>query len=330
MENNIILSSRIRLARDLNQYPFPAKQKELSAKKVLSDVFCAISSNFEFECIKLSEYDEDKIALLMENNIISKDIDLAYGGVAISSDETVSIMVNEEDHIRMQCVLSGLNLKKAYDIINDIDTELGKNLKFAYDTEFGFLTACPSNIGTGIRASVMLFLPALSVSGKLAELVDTLKNIGITIRGTFGEGSGASGYIYQISNEVTLGKSEKQIIQEVESAVLRIVSMEEEALSKIKESNDIQLFDTIKRAFGTLYSSYILSTKEFLELAALTKFGYELGLIHLKNSDVLDELIYEVKPANLLKLAGSYLSDTERDLFRAKYVSDRLKFEQEN
>lgn len=322
--NNIVLSSRIRLARNLENMPYPNKQTELSALDVLDTVFDVAKNSLEFETIKMSDIDEEKIAYLMENNLISKDIDLKYGGVAYSNDEVVSIMVNEEDHIRLQCILTGLNLKKAYDIINDVDTELMQSINYAYDNDWGFLTACPSNIGTGIRASVMMFLPALSITGNLEEISKSLKNLGITIRGSYGEGSTTQGYIYQISNETTLGKSEKQIIQEVESSVLRLCDMESSVIDKIKESNDVNLYDTILRAFGTLTHCYKLSSKEYQELSALAKLGCELGLIDSAYIEVIDELNYAVRPANLVKLKGLYLNDFERDIFRAKYVNNRL------
>ena len=325
--NNVVLSSRIRLARNIKDMPFPNRQTKSSANYLLDLVLIVAKENLDFETFKMSNLSEEEIATCMENNIISKDIDLNYGGYAISSDETVSIMVNEEDHIRMQCIITGLNLKKVYDIINDIDTVLMQNLDYAYDSELGFLTACPSNVGTGIRASVMMFLPALTISGGLEELSSTLKNLGITIRGMSGEGSESKGYIYQISNETTLGKSEKQIIQEVESAVIKIYTLEAETIDKIKESNDINLFDTILRAFGTLTNCYKLTSSEYFELSSLTKLGSELGLIKLKHNDIFDELNYAIKPANLIKLSGKYLNELERDIFRANYVKKMLKSE---
>ena len=176
--NNVVLSSRIRLARNIKDMPFPNRQTKSSANYLLDLVLNVAKENLDFETFKMSNLSEEEIATCMENNIISKDIDLNYGGYAISSDETVSIMVNEEDHIRMQCIITGLNLKKVYDIINDIDTVLMQNLDYAYDSELWFLTACPSNVGTGIRASVMMFLPALTISGGLEELSSTLKKFG--------------------------------------------------------------------------------------------------------------------------------------------------------
>lgn len=325
--NNVVLSSRIRLARNLKDLPYTPKQTELSAEKVLDTVFAVAKTNLNFDTYKLKNLTEEEVASALDNNFISKDVDLNFGGYAISNDETVSIMVNEEDHIRMQCIITGLNLKKAFDIINDIDTELMQNLDYAYDKELGFLTTCPSNLGTGIRASCMMFLPALTISGNLEDLVKPLKNLGIIIRGINGEGSDSKGYIYQISNEVTLGKSEKQIIQEVESAVFKIFELEKEVIEKIKQSNDINLFDTIMRSFGTLISSYKLSSSEYFELSALSKLGVELELIKLKNIDVFDELNYAVKPANLIKISGKFLNDIERDVFRAKFISSKLKAE---
>ena len=322
--NSVILSSRIRLARNITNMPYPNKQTDLSANDVLNKVFFVAKNSLNFATDKIADLTEEKIAYYMENNLISKDVDQKYGGVAYSDDEVVSIMVNEEDHIRMQCIITGLNLKKAYDIINDIDSELMQNINYAYDNDLGFLTACPSNVGTGIRASVLMFLPALTITGNLEDISKSLKNLGITIRGSRGEGSDTQGYLYQISNETTLGKSEKQIIQEVESSVLRLFDMENNIVEKIKESNDINLFDIILRAFGTLKYCYRLSSKEFQELCALSKLGCELGLIDNIYMDALDELNYAVKPANLVKLNGSYLSDNERDIFRAKYVSNIL------
>ena len=328
--NNIILSSRIRLARNINNMPFPNKQTELSAFDVLDTVINISEKLLNFHTCKMKDLSDEKIAYFIENNLISKDLNMQYGGVAYSDDEVVSIMINEEDHMRLQCILTGLNLKKAYDIINDIDSELMQNIDYAYDNEWGFLTACPSNVGTGIRASVMMFLPALTITGNLEDISKSLKNMGITIRGSFGEGTDTQGYLYQISNETTLGKSEKQIIQEVESAVLQWCDMEANVIDKIKSSNDISLYDTILRAFGTLKYCYKLSSREYYELSALSKLGCELGLVGEEYIEIIDELNYAVRPANLIKLNGGYMSDSERDIFRAKYVTTRLNNIQDN
>ena len=223
-EDFIIVSSRIRLARNLKDYTFPNMLDKDKADEIINLVFNACDNIGNFNNYKLKNLKSNILLEYLYDHLISQDLidNAENAGVTISTDNTVSIMINEEDIIREQCTLKGLSLKKAYDIINDIDNELSLTLSFAYDSKLGFLTACPTNIGTGIRASVMMFLPALTITKNMEQVINTVSKMGISIRGAYGEGSSATGYLFQISNQNSLGKTEQEIIQNVETTVLKI------------------------------------------------------------------------------------------------------------
>jgi protein arginine kinase len=233
-------------------------------------------------------------------------------------------MVNEEDVLREQCLLKGLMLKEAYQTLDKIDDAISKELDFAFDKKFGYLTACPTNVGTGLRASVMLFLPALTESGKIGALVKEVSKLGLTVRGHYGEGSDAEGYMYQISNEVTLGVSEEQILREVESTVQDICRAERDEMEKIFARNELKTMDRARKAYGILTNAVILGYGEFLSHVALVKLGAMMGYISIDNIEEIDDLIIKARPANICELYGKRLSATDRDLYRAEFVGRKL------
>ena len=237
--NNIVLSSRIRLARNLEDYPFSNNTDLYKANEVLTQVINAISYVGDFNTYKLKHLSSVVMEQMLEDHLISSVLieNSDISGVALSSDKTVSIMINEEDHLREQCILNGLELKRAYDIINDIDNELNTNLNFAFDKHYGYLTSCPTNVGTGIRASVMMFLPGICLTNNFEEMVGAFSKLGICVRGAYGEGSQANGYVFQISNQYSLGKTEDEIIQLVESTVLKICNLELKARQNLLLNN---------------------------------------------------------------------------------------------
>jgi protein arginine kinase len=263
---------------------------------------------------------------MKERHLISSNLieNASCGAALINQDESVSIMVNEEDHVREQCFMRGLMLKEAYAKLDKIDDDLSKNLDLAFDKDLGYITACPTNLGTGMRASVMMFLPALSVSGKISALIKETEKLGLTVRGLYGEGSEAEGYMYQISNEVTLGVSEERIIEEVENAVLEICEAERDAGEKTFLENELATMDRARKSFGVLTNAVMLGYSEFLSHIANVKLGAMLGMLNISRLSEIDDLIIRVRPANVCEQYGKKLSAVNRDLFRAETVGKKL------
>jgi protein arginine kinase len=263
---------------------------------------------------------------MKERHLISQNlIDNRMGGaVLINQDESISVMVNEEDVIREQCFMKGLKLTEAFKRLDKIDDDLDKNLNLAYDCELGYLTACPTNLGTGLRASVLLFLPALTESGKIKALLKEVEKIGLTVRGAYGEGSVGEGFMYQISNEVTLGVSEEEIINTVEETVLNICALERKETERLFGKNELKIIDRVRKSFGILTNAVLLDYKEFLSHVSLVKMGAMLGMIDISDLEGIDDLILAVRPAVLCQQYDRKLSEIDRDLFRAEIVSKKL------
>ncbi len=323
-KGNIIMS-RVRLARNLSGYPFRVRDKQ-TAKEIVKKVNRALVRADTFNLYYMANLDAISLEAMKESHLISQNlIDNKEGGaVLINQDKSVSVMVNEEDIIREQCFMKGLSLVEAYKRLDKIDDELGKNLNLAFDKEFGYLTACPTNLGTGLRASVMLFLPALTESGKINDLIKEVSNLGLTVRGQYGEGSDAEGYMYQISNEVTLGVSEYEIIREVVNTVEAVCRAERDQMNRLYTRNELKTMDRARKSFGVLTNAVILSYSEFLSHIANVKLGAMLGHINLINLEEIDDLIIDARPANICKQYGRVLSATDRDLFRAEIVGQKL------
>lgn len=327
MNDNIIVSSRIRLARNIADKPFSNNTDLNTANIVLDTVFSALNEVSNFNFYKCKNLKNEVLEEMLEDHLISSELinNSDISGVAISQDNTVSIMVNEEDHIRAQCILDGLNLKNAFDIISDIDTELIQKLKFAFDERLGFLTACPTNVGTGLRASVMMFLPGISLTNNVQEMINAVSKFGICVRGAYGEGSNANGYLFQISNQFSLGKSEEEIVQLVGSTALKICDLEIRARKLLLDTNKNVLTDEIYRAYGILSNCYKISTGEAVELLSKLKLGCDIDLIRLKSPEIIDDLLKNVSPLKINKLSTKMLNPEARDLFRADYIGRVMK-----
>ena len=319
-----IITSRVRLARNLKNMPFSLDEK--SAKEAVKKVNRALVKTDTFNLYFVSNLDEITLEAMKERHLISQNlIENAESGAAlINTDESLSIMVNEEDVIREQCFMKGLRLSEAYKRLDAIDDELAKNLDIAFDENLGYLTACPTNLGTGMRASVMLFLPALTESGKIQGLIDEVSELGLTVRGLYGEGSRAEGCMYQISNEITLGISEYDIIKSVEEAVLSICRVERELEEQLYVKRELITMDRAKKSYGVLTNAVLLSYSEYLSHIANVKLGAMLGMINISDTAALDDLTVAVRPANLCVQYGRPLGDTDRDLFRAEKVGKKL------
>ncbi len=322
ISDGTVVSTRIRLARNLEGYPFPSHLKsEKQAKEIIRLVSSSLSWRDEFKLFYMDSISGEQAVSLMENHLISPKLikNKALSAALINSEENVSIMVNEEDHLREQCIVKGLDLRLAYETMSEIDNRIASSMKFAYDEQFGFLTACPTNLGTGLRASVMQFLPALTVNGVMPKIIKSISHLGLTVRGVYGEGSDAEGYNYQISNEVTLGVTEEEILNQVEEVVKKVCELETAERQTLKRgANAIELQDDCMRAYGILTNCAKLSSREFIKLCAKVKLGACLGYINIPDVSRIDDLVVKLSPSNITAAAAQQLTATERDVYRAQ------------
>ena len=319
---DVVVSTRVRLARNLKQYPFPARASASQREAVERQVKDALLSgngilSKEFRFVPLENTTEEEAVSLVERHIVSPEFiaDRRGKAVLISADESISIMVNEEDHLRIQVLREGFSLKEAAETADRIDTLLSENLDFAFDPELGYLTQCPTNLGTGLRASVMLHLPGLTESGAMPRIASNLSKLGLTIRGTYGEGSKSIGALYQLSNQITLGLSENEAIENLRSITVQL--MEEERKARAQMSEEIAWQDKIDRAAGVLKSARVLSSSEFMELLSYIRLGLSTGVLQGVTTQELNALMVNAQPATLMARAGKQLDETQRDVLRA-------------
>lgn len=322
LSDGTVVSTRIRLARNLEGYPFPSHLKnEKQAKEIIRLVSCALARLDEFSLYYMDAIAGEQAVSLMENHLISPKLikNKHLSAALINTEESVSIMINEEDHLREQCIVKGLDLRFAYETMSEIDSRIAGSMKFAYDEQFGFLTACPTNLGTGLRASVMQFLPALTINGVMPKLIRSISRLGLTVRGVHGEGSDAEGYKYQISNEVTLGVTEEEILNQVEEVVKKVCELEAaERRTLLNGPNAIEVQDECLRAYGILTNCAKISAREFIKLTAKVKLGACLGFIDIPDVSLIDDLVVKLSPSNIAATASQQFTALERDIYRAK------------
>lgn len=324
---DVVCSTRVRLARNLKQFPFPAKatdpQREAVEQKVRDALLSGNSIlSKEFRFVPLENASEEEAVSLVERHIVSPEFisDRRGKAVLISDDESISIMVNEEDHLRIQVLREGFSLKEAAETADRIDTLLSETLDFAYDPEFGYLTQCPTNLGTGMRASVMLHLPALTENGAMPRIASNLSKLGLTLRGTYGEGSKSVGGLYQLSNQITLGLSENEAIENLRSITVQL--MEEERKARSQMAQDVAWQDKIDRAAGILKTARVLSCSECMELLSYVRFGISVGILQGVTTEELNGLMVNVQPGTLMAKAGKPLDQNQRDVLRATKVRE--------
>lgn len=329
-EADIVISSRIRLARNLSAFPF-TNRASMHQKAEVEQHFRDRLGKLDFaprldylSVAGLSPLDRQ---LLVERQLVSRELSSADGprGVAVAPPETISIMVNEEDHLRLQVIRSGFTLDEAWSDIDRLDDALEQKVTYAFSEEFGYLTACPTNVGTGMRASVMLHLPALVLTKQIEKVFRALQKINLAVRGLYGEGSRASGDFYQISNQVTLGKSEVAILNEIREVIPQIISYERQARSTLTRESRQALHDRVSRAFGTLQSATMMTSEETMDLLSSVRLGVNLGLIEDITILTVNELFIQTQPAHLQKLMGTPLDGEERNSARARYLRTRLR-----
>lgn len=329
LSGGTVVSTRIRLARNLEGYPFPSHlQGEKQAKEIIRLVSSGLSRLDEFRLYYMDAVSDEQAVCMMENHLISPQLikNKRFSAALINSEENVSVMINEEDHLREQCIVKGLNLRLAYETMSEIDGQIGVSMKFAFDEQLGYLTACPTNLGTGLRASVMLFLPALTVNGIMPKVIRSISRLGLTVRGVYGEGSEAEGYKYQISNEVTLGVTEEEILSQVDEVVKKLCLLEEtERRNLMRGSSALEIQDECLRAYGILTNCAKISTGEFIKLSAKVKLGACLGYINIAEVGAIDDLAIKLSPSNITAAAGKQLTPLERDVYRAQYCAKAFK-----
>jgi protein arginine kinase len=329
VEHGAVLTSRIRLARNLRRHPFPgwAKRDQRAAALDLMrpavDALPAMKGAFSHELGDLSSVQKQ---VLVERHLISREHAARGDGSAavIERRQTLSLMLNEEDHLRMQAIRPGLQLTAAFNVLSEIDTALEESLEFAFDPTLGYLTTCPTNLGTGLRASAMLHLPGLVLSDQIGQVLQAVNKIGLAVRGLYGEGTESLGNLYQISNQSTLGESEETIIRRLERVISQVSNHEQNAREKLLEDDPEMVADKIGRAYGVLRYSHIIDSKEALNHLSLLRLGGTLGFFSPATVMLCDTLLMDIQPAHLQLHSGRKLSPEERDSIRAEIVRERL------
>lgn len=328
--SDIVMSSRIRLARNLDKIPFPHwadKKQGEQVFKTITDCLDRIDSLKNATVFKLAELDNLDKQFLVERHLMSLEHAQKSDSraLAVDDDEIISIMINEEDHIRMQVMQSGFNLSEAWKIIDAIDDSLSRELPIAFGSEWGYLTACPTNTGTGMRGSVMLHLPALVMVRQIDRVLAAISKLSFTTRGLYGEGTQAMGNFFQISNQVSLGHSEEEIIENINGLIRQIIEQENQARELMASRNKAMLEDRINRSFGILKNARIISSQETIELLSMVRLGMDIGMIKGIDRRSINELFIITQPAHLQKIENNRISAEERDLKRAEIIRERLK-----
>lgn len=325
----IVVTSRVRLARNLKTAPFPGWAGPEERDKIWSlvkPVLQELNGLDDPVVAEMSDLDELDKQVLFERYLISREHHEKKGGagLVVSQDERTSIMVNEEDHLRIQSLSGGLNLVQLYERISQVDNEIEDVVDYAYSCDLGYLTSCPSNVGTGMRASCMIHVPGLVLMGEINPIVKGLGKIGLAVRGLGGEGSESCGNLFQISNQITLGDSEENMINNLNHIVLEIIEHERNARIRLLENREHVVYDHIGRAQGILTRAHVLTSKEALDLLSGLRLGVELGIITHINYHVIDDLQLQTRPGHLQKLEGRKLGPEERDIARARLVRERI------
>ncbi|MDD3296837.1 MAG: protein arginine kinase [Candidatus Omnitrophica bacterium] len=338
-EAGIVFSSRIRLARNISGIPFPCRASDLQKKEALcaaKKTFCRVKDVAGSSFVEMDSLDSLDRHILLERHLVGPE-HMACGqgkAVIVSKDESISIMVNEEDHFRMQVIVSGFDLGKCWNVINNIDNSFSKEIPFAFSSDLGYLTACPTNVGTGMRASCMMHLPALIFTKRINKILELLTRISFTTRGLFGEGTQALGDFFQISNQASLGQSEEELIDNLMGVVNQVKGQEIDARDALMRKYRHNLEDSVWRALGILRNCRLINSKEALSHLSVLSLGLDLGIINDKDlscqgrpRQLINSLFIEIQPAHLQKIEAKSLKEKERDSVRADILRERLSKE---
>jgi protein arginine kinase len=333
--SDIVLSSRVRLARNFTEFRYSTLYSADEAKEIVSrvkekvDLFPKGLGELEF--LATNEIQPLQKRVLMEKHLISPNLAESEkdGAVLLSNEEDVSIMINEEDHVRIQCLFPGLQLNEALNRANEIDDWFESEFDYAFDEKRGYLTTCPTNVGTGLRASVMMHLPGLVLTQQLNRIIPAINQLGLVVRGIYGEGSEAQGNIFQISNQITLGKSEDDIVEDLLSVVKQIIDKEVSAREALVKTSNIQLEDRVFRSLGVLEHSRIIESKEAAKCLSDVRLGIDLGYIKNISKNILNELMILTQPGFLQQYSGGPLKPNERDTRRSSLIRERIKLDKD-
>ena len=329
-DGDVVISTRVRLARNLSDFPFPGRMSEAQREQCLNRIRDVILNgppaiSGDFSSVKLSDLPDYKISSLMELHLISPEFAKMPGGeLLINKDESISVMLFEEDHIRIQVLAAGMDLKGALSAADKLDSLLDEKLTFAFDEKLGYLTSCPTNLGTGMRASVMLHLPALTEKGAVAPLANMVSKLGLTIRGMYGEASEPKGSIYQLSNQVTLGISETAAVENLAGIAGQVIAEERSLREGMR--GDIRAVDRIWRSAGLLQTARLLTNEEFMKLISNVRLGVSMGIIENVKMDTVSELLVSTGVGMMSGEAGEMLSPLDRDLKRASLCREKLTY----
>jgi len=329
-ESDIVISSRVRLARNLSHFPFLTRANEAQRAEIhdaIRQALARLGLSENGHCyVDLAETTELTSRFLLERHLISRELANGTGGrgVLFNRSEMLAVMVNEEDHLRIQAIRAGFEVNRAYAEISAIDDELDEQLEFAFSEDFGYLTACPTNVGTGMRASVMLHLPALVFTKQVDKVFASVTKINLAVRGFYGEGTQASGDFYQISNQITLGTSEQEVFDLLERVVPKIVTYEREVRDHLLDKDLLSLKDRVSRHFALLKSAHIITSEQTMEYLSSVRLGVNLGLLDDVDISTVNELFILTQPAHLQRLEKRDLDANERDATRAAFIRRRL------
>lgn len=326
----IVISCRVRLARNINSFPFPSKANDKDKATLLNLIEKVVETSkylTDSLFLRLNQLDELDRQFLVERHLISREHAAGEVGTAviIGKRELLNVMINEEDHLRLQVLHSGFQLQESWSLINELDNDLEKKLDFSFSNSLGYLTSCPTNVGTGLRGSVMLHLPALVLTKQINQVLQAILKLGLAVRGLYGEGTEASGNLFQISNQVTLGKSEEDIISSLEKVIKQIIGHERNARKLLIKNNLRQVEDRVGRAYGVLRNARIITSKEAIELLSTLRMGVDLGILPSVNRQTINELFLLTQPAHLQKITGEKLTPEDRDVKRSNLIREKLK-----
>lgn len=328
--SRIVMSSRIRLARNLKSFAFPGWAKKAERIRALDNIRPAVESlpqmadAFSQSMDNLTQLDKQ---ILVERHLISREhaAKSSGSGVVLNREETLCVMINEEDHLRMQALRPGLQLKQAWMAIDQVDSKLERKLDYAFSPQLGYLTACPTNLGTGIRVSAMLHLPGLVLAEQINQIIQAVNKLGLAVRGLYGEGTEALGNVFQVSNQRTLGESEAEIVERLSKVLAQIIEHEENARAGLLEKKPKVLYNHIGRAYGILANAHSISSKETMNLLSLMRLGVDLNMFPDLDRSLVDELFVITQPAHLQKQFSEKLGADERDLIRSDMLRERLR-----
>jgi len=328
----VVLSSRIRLARNLSTIPFPHRMTEADAEKLVKAAEEGVREinlmglPTKVELFRLANTPPLERQILVDKHLISPQQakDSRHKAVAVSEDESISIMINEEDHLRIQVLSPGLQLQETWRIASLVDDALEHRLPYAFHEDRGYLTACPTNVGTGLRASVMMHLPGLVLTQQAGRLFHNLSQLGLVVRGLYGEGTEAAGHIFQISNQNSLGKAEEEIVAHLDAVVQKVIEAEKQARQHLHREMRLQLEDRVSRAYGLLSNARVITSEEAMRLLSDVRLGIDLGVLPRRDFSTMNELMVAMQPAFLQRSEGRELNPLDRDVKRASLIRSRL------